>query len=98
VYNIISPCIYNVYWGRMEDHVTESSGLMISNVISMKLRFVLLLNTFNSNVFGVNEYFERKLKKKIHLIRLSFYKINFFNGTIFVSRRSNISLLNIKLF
>ena len=61
----MSPCIYNVYWGRMEDHVTESSGLMISNdrVISMKLRFVLLLNTFNSNVFGVNEYFERKFKK-----------------------------------
>ena len=62
----MSPCIYNVYWGRMEDHVSESSCLMISNdrVISMKLRFVLLLNTFNSNVFGVNEYFERKLKKK----------------------------------
>ena len=59
----MSPCIITCIG---EDHVTESSGLMISNdrVISMKLRFVLLLNTFNSNVFGVNEYFERKFKKK----------------------------------
>jgi hypothetical protein len=58
----MSPCIITCIG---EDHVTESSGLMISNdrVISMKLRFVLL-NTFNSNVFGVNEYFERKFKKK----------------------------------
>jgi hypothetical protein len=57
----MSPCIITCIG---EDHVTESSGLMISNVISMKLRLVLLLNTFNSNVFGVNEYFERKFKKK----------------------------------